>query len=117
MPVSSYAPELLELFKEAAHREVTIKLGEKKQATRLRARFHSLRTAMRREDHPLTQIANSVQFSIDPSFNLICYPADTHFLDAIRGAGISITQPTTQRTNQKSTEAEDALADFLKGEE
>jgi len=95
MPVSSFAPEFLEIFKSAAQEEILIPVGDEKRAIRLRFRLNMLRRDMRKEGHTLTTIANSVQFSITPEGDLMCAPADASFLDAISKAGVTIGTPST----------------------
>jgi len=90
MPVSSYAPELLELFKRAAQKEITLPINDEKRAMRLRFRLNMLRKDMRKAHHPLTTIANSVQFSITKDGDLKCSPADETFLEELRKAGIKV---------------------------
>lgn len=88
MPVSSYAPEYLELFKAGAEKKITVQLPSKQKAVQMRQRLHTLRKEMRKENHPLTTIANSTQVSIGNDGTLSVYPADTSFLAAIHAAGI-----------------------------
>jgi len=90
MPVSSFAPEYLELFKLAAQQEVLIPIGNEKRAIRMRFRINMLRRAMRIENHSLTTIANSVQFILTPEFHLRCVPADIDHLGPLKAAGISV---------------------------
>jgi hypothetical protein len=96
MPVSSYGPELFELFKQASQREISIPftggdIGFRK-ATTLRFRCHRLRVAMRKENHHLTTIANGVIFSIrdgeEGKTFLVARPADTNFDAELAAAGI-----------------------------
>jgi len=116
MPVSSYAPEFLELFKTAAQQELIIPLGNSKRATRFRFRLNMLRVAMRKEQHPLTTIANSVQFSITPEGHLQCSPADASFLDDLKGVGIEIQAPSAGAitpTPFAHSDAEEVIRKFL----
>jgi len=121
MPVSSFAPEFLELFKSAAQEEVLIKLGNKKRAVRLRFRLNMLRKDMRNEQHTLVTIANSVQFNLTDEGDLICSPADSSFLEAIKEAGVEVPLPISNPTTIPSlpkaerADAEETLRKFLKG--
>ena len=97
MPVSSYGAELFEVFKRGQLEETAIAFNEKdgyKKATTLRHRLHKLRVEMRKENHPLTTIANGVSFSIrdlgEDGGVLIARPVDANYLDAIKAAGITI---------------------------
>lgn len=120
MPVSSYAPELLELFKLAAQKEQVVPLGDKKRAIRLRFRLNMLRRDMRKESHTLTTIANSVQFSITEAGDLRCTPADDTFLEELKSIGVTITLPTPGTSSasppyakSERAEAEEVLKKFL----
>ena len=120
MPVSSYAPEFLELFKTAAREECIIPLGNRKRAMRLRFRLNMLRKNMRKEGHSLTTIANSVEFTITHEGDLKCTPADDTFLPSLRKAGIAIEAPPTASTSPpqpfhktERTEAEEVIRKFL----
>ncbi len=127
MPVSSYAPELMELFKRGARDTITIPCEDKKDAIRLRFQMHNLRAAMRRENHALTTLVNGTQISVTEDGRLMIYPSDSKFLAALHNAGIIVGEsdkrdndqsqlPTTAPlppTDAKDTE--EALADFYKG--
>ena len=122
MPVSSFAPEFLELFKSAAQEEVILPIGDTKRATHLRFRLHMLRRDMRKEQHTLTTIANSVQFLITPEGNLRCVPADESYLSAFKEAGIEISEvlPSPSGTPLSKVERADAtevVKNFLKSGE
>ena len=123
MPVSSYAPEFLEVFKRAAQKEFTIPLGSTKRATHMRYRLNMLRRDMRREGHSLTTIANSVQFILMPNGDLKCSPADTSFLSELKKAGIVVPTPgdlpnvEVPLAKSERAEAEEALSQFLKSGE
>ena len=118
MPVSSFAPEMLELFKKAATEAVLLKVGDKKKAIHLRYRFHNLRKIMRETEHSLVNIANSVTFSITPEFDLKCYPADSQYLDYLHAAGIIINPPDLPSADPmhktERASAEEALKKFYK---
>lgn len=120
MPVSSYAPEFLELFKLAAQKEQIVPLGDAKRAIRMRFRLNMLRRDMRKEEHSLTTIANSVQFSITKAGDLRCTPADDTFLKELKAIGVAITLPTPGASptsppyaKPERAEAEEVLAKFL----
>jgi len=122
MPVSSFAPEYLELFKLAAQEEVLIPIGNKKRAIRMRFRINMLRRAMRQEGHSLTTIANSVQFILTPEFNLRCVPADVDYLGPLKAAGIEIAPhaPSPSGLELPKVERADAtevVKNFLKSGE
>ena len=116
MPVSSFAPEFLEIFKTAAQEKITIPLNDNKRAMHLRFRLNMLRKAMRIEKHSLTTIANSVQFSISLDGDLICSPTDSSFLEEIKKAGVVIPLLKTDSPLLKPERAEEVLKKFLKPE-
>lgn len=91
--VTSFGPELMEVFRQASQKAVEIPLESPKACRRLRFRFYELRKAMRREHHHLEKIADKVSFhiQIDPPV-LTGKPADQDFIKAIRKAGISIKE-------------------------
>ena len=96
MPVTSFAPEFLEFYRQAAQEPKTIYLKSERAAISLRARLHSLRNAMRKEEHPLTTIANSVTISVprtpdtEGRWLLIGNPCDKSYLPALADAGITV---------------------------
>ena len=121
MPVSSYAPEFLELFKTAARETCLIPIGDLKRARRLRFRLNMLRRDMRKEQHSLTTIANSVEFVVTHNGDLRCSPADDQFLTELRAAGIAIGEPTAYENPEfelpfskpERSEAEEVIRKFL----
>jgi len=92
MPVSSYAPEFLEIFRRGAQEEVRITLTDAKMAHRLRFRLNNLRRDLRKEQHPLATVSNGVTLRVDGPILLI-EPSDDDFLAAIQEAGITINSP------------------------
>ncbi len=119
MPVSSFAPEFLELFKMAARKEIILTIGNTKRATHLRFRLNMLRKAMREEGHTLTTIANSVQFIITKAGDLQCSPADDQFLNDLEKAGVKLSLPTSTGAvlaKPERSEAEEVIRTFFKGE-
>ncbi len=124
MPVSSYAPELLELFRLASQKTVVLKLKDERAAMAFRFRCHNLRKEMRKEGHELTNLANGVVFRVRKSDDeggvLIASPADDEFLPELRKAGIVVEAPEpapTEPSAPKSTgKGQAALQRFLDGE-
>ena len=128
MPVTSYAPEFLELFRRAAQAPVTLTLPGKADATKMRARLHALRRVMRQESHSLTTIANGVQISIYPdpagsgAYKLTASPADNIYLNALHAAGIDIPEPGLADTFAPEVEPvgvsgqDEVLESFFRGE-
>lgn len=114
MPVSSFAPELMQLFQRAALEEISVDLGSYKRAARLRFRMNNLRKAMRLEKHPLTTIANSVQLCLGKGSSiLIAKPADDQFLPELKKVGISlpdVPQTIVEAHQAASVEDSDTLA-------
>lgn len=121
MKVVAFAPELLETLRQAASRKITIKLNSRAEASYMRSRLHSLRTAMYREHHSLSSIVAAVQISISNDGTLIAQPPDAVFLTAIHNAGIKISEgefpsmsmpPISPLTSEKN-DAEIALESFF----
>lgn len=94
MPVSSYAPEFLEVWRRGSINPIEIKLDSKKEAERLRFRLNNLRKEMRKEEHDDVSLANGVQLSIveldSGEAILTAHPSDDKFLEAIAAAGIEV---------------------------
>ena len=127
MPVTSFAPEFLEFYRQASQKTKTIKLKNAKLANKLRGRLHSLRRQMRNENHPMTNLANGVIIELieneDGSALLIAHPADTIYLSALAEAGITISNEATTSTtelqvepNDEDTESDETLGQFFRGE-
>lgn len=116
MPITSYAPELLQVFQKASLEAITIPLKNTKRAVHLRFRLNKLRKELRKAAHPLCIAANGVQFSITPEGDLIARPADLDFLQALKAVGIGV--PTVAGSEQiLSTPTEpqmSAIMQFLK---
>lgn len=93
-PVTSFDARLIELFRIAADRPVRVIVATRSAATRLRFRLHSLRKAMRKEKHPMLNIAEAVTVKIKAQTNgtwlLLAVPTDADFADALTSAGIDV---------------------------
>jgi len=116
MPVTSFPAEYLELFKQAADRTVSIALPDEKAAHRMRARLNSLRARMREENHPLTGVAETVQFVTESNVEvsegstigivtwfLIAGPTDDMFVKALFNAGITVVEPADTKAPRPET--------------
>ena len=57
MSVSSYDPRWLNVFRDAASREVLLKMDDIKTAVNLRQKLYRLRKAMEKEKHPFFPLA------------------------------------------------------------
>ncbi|NIS77775.1 MAG: hypothetical protein GTO00_09215 [Deltaproteobacteria bacterium] len=93
MPVANFAPQMLELFRQASASPVEVPLRDYKQAVRFRFRMYQLRKEMRKEQHPLLPIAEQVQIKLLDNIALCC-PVDNQFADALKGAGIEAPDET-----------------------
>ena len=129
MPVSSFAPELLQLYKIAAQQEVVVLFDTEKEAQRFRFRCHYLRREMRKSGHDLVSIANSVEFKIRKTkakWAVIANPSDTSFVEKLHTAGIKIelsspedqpqSKELTPMTNEELEDSQAALKKFLAGD-
>lgn len=100
--VSSFAPEMLMIFREANNKPIEIVVESKEASHRLQFRLHQLRRAMRRELHELTDIAEGCivkRFKhpkITDRWVVRVEPADSGLLDAIKRAGISVEDPDAE---------------------
>lgn len=112
MPITSYAPELLELFKRASLTPILIELGDAKAAIRLRFRMNQLRKELRKEAHPLANISNSVQFQVTSNGDLIAKPVDHSYLDVLKKAGIVATATPTSTPPQFPLVNEDGSIEY-----
>lgn len=126
--VSSFPTEFLDLYIKAAEDNVTLQLGSYKDAVRFRHRMHSLRAAMRRENHHLTHVAEVVTFKLSAvegsdvnrgPWIVEASPADQHFVSAIREAGVEASEPPppgqeSLPPSPKGGPVDDPLADFMK---
>lgn len=90
MPVASYAPELLQIYELASQKPFRFDCGNNKKAHAFRWRLHSLRRAMREENHWLLPIAESVIISIEPDAKtgtVVCaHPPDQTTLSDLQKA-------------------------------
>jgi hypothetical protein len=124
MPVSSYAPELLELFCLAAQKRIVLELPNEKAAQTLRFRLHNLRKELRKERHELMNLANGVIFRVQKGEGeiglLIAAPADDEFLPELRKAGITVEAPEPIASEPEppisTGKGQAALQRFLDGE-
>lgn len=121
MPVTSFAPEFIELYLKARLEPVIIKLKTLKEAHKLQGRLHALRRAMREEDHPLTTIANGVIISLETTkegATLTAKPADKQFLPYLKEAGIVIEElkDLDPPSSSKDTQVDEQLSQFFRGE-
>jgi hypothetical protein len=129
MPVTSFAPEFLELYRKAAQHQVVLTLPSKADAYRLRARLHALRRALRVENHTLATVSNGVQISVYPSpeddgtWKVSAHPSDTTYLDALHEAGITIPDPGLEESfapdvvlPSDTSAQDDVLEKFFRGE-
>ena len=114
MKASAADPRFFEAFRRAAAERIEIPTKSKKSAQRLRARFHSLRAAMRVEHHYMLSFAERVSFSIveidteHGQWALVARPADSEFISAFESAGIEVDDEL-----QAEDEGAPPLDDFL----
>ena len=108
--VNSFAPELIEFFRQASVQTIRVPMQTVAVATALRSRLHKLRVAMRKENHHDLPLAEGVQVRIitdkaeeDCDVTLVGEPADNNYLKSLREAGIVIVTP--KFTNIKEGEA------------
>lgn len=99
-PVSSFGPELMAVLIKGSRETVTIPFPDARSMKYFQLRIQTLRGAMRRENHPqlsVVEIARtSRQWDLDEfgkptNFRLVVEPQDLRFRDAIKAAGIELT--------------------------
>jgi hypothetical protein len=142
-PVSSFGPELLAALIKGSKEPVVIKLANRTQGRTLQLRIQMLRGAMQREGHPMYAIVTRVKTSLKwgnrlspdletdvkgiKAAELHLIPRDSEFGDAIRRAGVEVTEtegdllgnPETVSENRPATEVTltadefDPLAKYL----
>lgn len=96
-PLSSFMPELLEVWKKAALQPVKLTLADRSAAIRLRYRLYSLRKSMEAANHELFSSAQHAVISIRETpgahtWDLIVQPSDSDLQQAIRSAGIEVEE-------------------------
>lgn len=86
MPTTNYAAELFDIFRKASRERFELVLSDANAAMSLRYRLNKLRVEMRKEQHFMLEVAESVSLIIEkPRPNvLICTPADLSYLKTIR---------------------------------
>ncbi len=110
-PVASFDARLLELFRRAASEPVRVVFPSARAAHRLRFRLHSLRTAMRREAHPMLALAEAVTIRITHSIDatvLIAGPADDDLASALDSIGLVVDSDSAA-----ASEAIEPMDEFL----
>lgn len=93
-PLSSFAPELLEVWRKASTEIVSIKMPSREAATKLRHRLYSLRKSMEQASHELYSSAAHATITITQDspgdFVVNIQPVDSNLKDALAEAGIGI---------------------------
>lgn len=123
MSVNSFAPEMIELFRRAATAEVTIQCSTHAKAVSFRHRLHSLRRAMRKENHYLASLAEQVVIRIakrdDGKATMIAGPGDPELVAALRQAGVAppdfdeAVQQQNEEDKKTGASSANALDEFL----
>lgn len=112
-PVAAFGPELLAALIEGSRRRLEIPMKTHREIAWLQQRIHMLRGAMGKEKHPqytLVQRARTSRQWDEPegtprskdgkptrmasNFRLIIEPNDVQFVDALKAAGIDLSQST-----------------------
>jgi len=101
-PVSSFGPELLAILLKGARERVEIPCPDQRYMKYLQMRLQMLRGAMARESHPqyglVTRARTTRQWdhTVDKDTDcvLIVQPNDAQFSDALRAAGITVSDAT-----------------------
>jgi hypothetical protein len=144
LPISSFAPELMEVLKRGSRERIVMLFSSEKggrpAATKLRSRIHQLRAAMRAEDHDDYQIVAKAYCQLfwgdkavaqgappdwadDASASkgalLIISPRDSEFTNILRGAigKPSIAEPPPKAIEEEDDEWEDLMDELKEIEE
>lgn len=102
-PVTSFGPELLALLLQGVNKRVEVECKTFAEMTHLQMRLHMLRSAMRREKHPHSELVQRARTSRMwdggrntrtpmSNFRLIVEPNDARFRDMITAAGVTIDE-------------------------
>lgn len=84
-PVSSFGPELQQVLRQGANKELRIRFETTQLAARFSARINALRSAMRAEKHPDSDRLYRAGVSIpkDDPCCVVVAPKDSEFRDSI----------------------------------
>ncbi len=111
LPVASFAPELLALYKKSAGEEIIIPLSSENACHTFRVRMHRLRVAMRKEQHFLLSYAEQVIIlirEIEGKFFVICQPQDIDVKGILLEAGVTMEDLETLSVPTLLTDADEA---------
>ena len=125
----SGSPELLALIIQASKESVSLLVGDKKKAQRLRFRIHSFRRTLHRaalrpnatpHDRALSDAADSVETSLPIPIEgpgglwvLVVRPRDTEFLDILRRAGVKAEESVAPPEKPKEEQGKSAVDSYL----
>ncbi len=106
-PVASFDARLLELFRRAAAKPFRVVLPSSRAAIRMHFRLHSLRTAMRAEQHPMLALAEAVIVRREGQV-ITAEPVDTDLAGALDSAGLVVDSDSAA-----ASEAIEPMDEFL----
>lgn len=92
--VAEFGAGLLQVYIKGAVDPVTITFDEKNDAIEFRRRMNQLRQALIREEHDAAGVAQrctNYMREEDGKFIIVCAPSDARFEEALKNAGIKIS--------------------------
>jgi hypothetical protein len=142
-PVASFGPEMMAALKKGAVETVTLKFPNLKAATFFHHRIHTLRAAMREENHPDAELVARARamkvwgaklgkdyetdFKGEKACHVVIQPNDAQFADVMKEAGVEVPQVVVALTpaegealkvleNPEPPPSADPYADFKGGD-
>ena len=91
--LNTYPDFFYTLYREAATAAIPLKFPTREEATSMRHRLHAFRRRLRRENHPLTLLADKVEIALENT-TLIFRPTGYSLMKAMQEANIQIEGPS-----------------------
>jgi len=85
MNVRHFSPHFLDIYRLGSEKEFIFDCGTEKAAHYLRWQLHKLRREMRKENHWLTPVAETVTISISGT-SIIAHPRDSNIEEKLKRA-------------------------------
>jgi len=85
MSVKHFSPHFLDIYRLGSEKEFIFDCGTEKAAMYMRWRLHNLRREMRKENHWLTPVAETVVISISGT-SIIAHPRDSDIEEKLKKA-------------------------------
>lgn len=124
-PVSSFGPEIMAALVKGSKERIVLQFPNQAAAITFQHRIHTLRSSMRKEDHPACELVSRArasrvygkklgpEYADDPDGKRACHlviqPNDLQFADVVKAAGVEIDPPKVDVTEEGAA----ALAPFM----